>query len=89
MDDPNATGDEKDVRFHLASILVGVLDEAYVQHHVEHPMSPEEWRAWESTIDALMRRQYLARYWQLSRGGFNESFTRYLDERLALPSPRD
>ncbi|HLY64938.1 MAG TPA: hypothetical protein VKU60_05340 [Chloroflexota bacterium] len=86
LDDPEATGAEKDERFHLANILVGVLEEAYVQHHVEGSMPAEEWRAWEATLDGLMGRRYLAGYWRLSRGSFGESFTRYLDERIGVSS---
>src|SRR5947209_4241878 len=84
LDDPEATGDEKDERFHLANIVVGVLEEAYVQRHVEHSMPDEEWRAWEATLDSLMGRHYLARYWRRTRGGFGESFARYLDDRIGV-----
>jgi hypothetical protein len=83
LDDPEATGEEKDDRFHLANILFGVLEEAYVQYHVERSMPDEDWRAWEATLDSLLRRRFLAAYWRASRGSFGESFARYLDGRLA------
>ncbi|HEX6513604.1 MAG TPA: hypothetical protein VF157_14975 [Chloroflexota bacterium] len=84
LDDPEATGSERDERFHLASILLGVFEEAYAQYHVERSMRDEEWRAWEATIDGLMGRPYLAGYWRLSHGSFNQSFTQYLDARLGV-----
>jgi len=84
LDDPKATGEEQDQRFHLANIIVAVLEEAYTQHHVEHSMPAEEWRAWEATLDSLMSRRYLAGYWLQTRHAFSQSFARYVDERLGL-----
>jgi hypothetical protein len=84
LDDPDATGQERDERFHLANILVAVLEEAYTQRHVEGTMPAEEWRAWEATIDSLMSRRYLAGYWRNISGTFNPSFSHYLDERLGV-----
>jgi hypothetical protein len=84
LDDPQATGAERDGRFHLANIIVAVLEEAYVQHHIEGSMPAEEWRAWEATLDSLMGRRYLAEYWKRVRGTFGESFSRYVDQRIAV-----
>jgi hypothetical protein len=83
LDDPDATGNEQDGRFHLANILVAALEEAYIQHHIERSMPAEDWRAWDATIQSLMQRPYLARYWANVRGSFSASFARYLDERVA------
>jgi hypothetical protein len=80
LNDPQATGLEQDGRFHLANILVAVLEEAYVQHHIEHSMTAEDWRAWDETAKSLMQRRYLVAYWQNVRTAFGESFARYLDE---------
>lgn len=82
LDDPSATGKEMDGRFHLANILVAVLEEAFVQHHIERSMPAEDWRAWGETARSLMRRRYLAGYWQTVRNGFGESFAHYLDESV-------
>ncbi|MFI5267436.1 MAG: hypothetical protein ACHQ7M_08675 [Chloroflexota bacterium] len=67
----------------MASILVAVLEEAYIQHHIEHSMPGEEWRAWENTLASLMRQRYLAGYWHNSRDAFGESFARFVDGRIA------
>lgn len=83
LNEAQATGEEQDERFHLANILIGVLEEAYAQHHIEHSMPDEEWRAWEETAQSLMQRRYLVGYWQRTRGGFSQSFARYMDERVA------
>jgi hypothetical protein len=46
-------------------------------------MPLEEWRAWEQTLASLMQLRYLTGYWRVTRGGFNESFARFLDAHLA------
>ena len=85
LDDPGATGHEQDARFHVANILVAVLEEAHTQYAVERSMSEEDWRAWVATMDQLMPRRYLTGYWQNVRHTFSESFRRFIDERLAQP----
>jgi hypothetical protein len=87
LDDPQASGDERDRRFHLANILMAVLEEAYLQRHVERTMPAEEWRAWEQTLESLMSFRYLKGYWRNTRGGFNESFVSFLDGRLGTQQP--
>jgi len=82
LDDPGATGDERDARFHLANILVATFEEAYAQRNFDRAMNEEDWRAWVATMDSLMSRRYLAGYWQHVRGTFGESFRNFLDSRL-------
>jgi hypothetical protein len=83
LDDPGATGHEEDARFHVANILVGVLEEAHIQYAVEHSMTEDDWRAWVATADMLMPRRYLSGYWQNVRHTFSEPFRQFVDERLA------
>lgn len=82
LDEPGTTGEERDERFHLANILFGIFEEAYLQRYVDRSMPAEDFRAWEATMDGLLSRRYLAGYWRRSVGGFNESFTRYLNARV-------
>ena len=42
LDDPSATGEEQDGRFHLANMLLGVLEEAHTQHALEKTMSDND-----------------------------------------------
>lgn len=86
LDAPDATGEERDARFHLANIIVATFEEAYAQHYFDSAMSDEDWRAWVATMDGLMSRRYLALYWQHVRGTFGESFKNFLDERLNSPA---
>jgi len=51
-------------------------------------MPPEEWRAWEATMHALMGRRYLAGYWQTVRSTYGESFARFLDDRIVIALDR-
>ena len=82
LDDPEATGDEEDSRFHIANILVGVLEEAYTQYTIEGSMTEEDWRAWLATLDTIMQRRYLVGYWQRVRDTYGASFRRFVDQRL-------
>jgi len=75
--------DEVDGRFHVANLLVAVLEEAHTQYAVEHSMAEHDWRAWANTTDLLMRRPYLRRYWERVRPTYNALFARFIDERLA------
>jgi hypothetical protein len=62
LDDDTATGEEQDGRFHLANMLLGVLEEAHMQYRLERSMSVEDWSAWEATADLFLPRPYIARY---------------------------
>jgi hypothetical protein len=75
-------GQQRDRRFHLANMLVAVLEEAYTQHEIDAAMSDEDWRAWVATLDALMQRRYLIGYWQQVREHYGESFRRFVDARV-------
>jgi hypothetical protein len=82
MDD-TSEGDEQDGRFHIANLVVAVLEEAHTQYVVEHSMSEEDWRAWVTTTDLLMRRAYLRRYWERVRPTYNARFAEFVDRRLS------
>jgi hypothetical protein len=84
LNDPHASGDEEDGRFHVASMLVAVLEEAFTQHHLERSMTEEDWRAWLGTLDNLMQRQYIAGFWRRVRPHYNASFREFVDTRLRL-----
>lgn len=79
LDDPEGEDDE---RFHVANVLVAVLEEAYTQYAVDHAMTAENWRAWVATTDQLMRRGYVRRYWQRVRPTYSASFVQFVDDRL-------
>ena len=81
MDDPGE-GDEYDGRFHLANVLVSVLEEAHTQYAFERSMSEEDWQAWTATTDLLMRRAFLRRYWERVRPTYNARFVAFVDQRL-------
>ncbi|MBV9173503.1 MAG: hypothetical protein JOZ81_25855 [Chloroflexi bacterium] len=82
MDD-TSSGDEQDGRFHIASLLVGVLEEAHTQYMIERSMNEDDWRAWVATTDLLMRRAYLRTYWERVRPTFNARFVAFVDQRLS------
>ena len=63
---PTATGGEVDQRFHLTSMFVGLLEEAFLQH-TEQSMSADDWSAWQATADTFLSRKYVAGYWQRSQ----------------------
>ncbi|MBV9120939.1 MAG: hypothetical protein JOZ39_09540 [Chloroflexi bacterium] len=87
--DPAATGKEHDQRFHIANLLVAVFEEAYVQHHLEHSMSREDWRAWRTTISGLMRLPYLMGYWEQVRHAYGASFANFVENELLSPNACD
>jgi hypothetical protein len=82
LDDETSTGDEQDGRFHMANMFLGVLEEAYLQHSLEHSMSDEDWSAWVATADAFLPRVYIVRYWQRVSRTFEPGFQHFVDERL-------
>jgi hypothetical protein len=85
LDDPEATIDEREARFHVANMFFAVFEEAHTQYLLEHAMPEEDWQAWQATIDRLCGRAYLRRLWQQVGPMYSASFRRYLDERLQLP----
>jgi hypothetical protein len=85
LDHPEATGLEQDRRFHVANMLLAVLEEAYTQHEIDGAMSDEDWRAWVATLDTLMHRRYLNAYWQHAREHYSAPFRRFVDARLDTP----
>lgn len=82
LDDENATGEERDGRFHLANMFLGILEEAYMQYRVERTMSPEDWSAWVATADAFLAGRFIARYWTRVFRTFEPGFSRFVDERI-------
>src|SRR5947199_2196759 len=49
LDEDDATGGEMDERFHLTSMFLGLLEEAFLQHHLEGSMTDGDWLAWQAT----------------------------------------
>jgi hypothetical protein len=82
FDDPAATVDEHEARFHVANMFLAVFEEAHTQYSLEHAMPEEDWHAWQATIDRLFRRPYLRRVWEESGAMYSASFRRAMDERL-------
>ena len=82
LDHPGSTGLEQDRRFHVANMLVAVLEEAYTQHEVDGAMSEDDWGAWVVTLDSMMQRRYMSAYWQQVRQHYGASFRNFVDRRL-------
>jgi hypothetical protein len=83
LDEESATGAEMDQRFHLTSMFLGLLEEAFIQHSLEHSMTEDDWMAWQATSDTFLARKYVQAYWKRVHGTFEPSFTRFVDARLA------
>ena len=75
-------GEPNDRRFHIANMLMAVLEEAYTQHEVDGAMSEDDWQAWVSTLETMLQRPYLLTYWREVRPHFGASFRRFVDARL-------
>jgi hypothetical protein len=88
LDDQTATGEERDGRFHLANMFLGVLEEAHMQYRLERTMSEEDWGAWVATADQFLPRHYIVRYWQLVSDTFEPHFQHFVDERLRATGVR-
>ena len=88
LDDPQATGEEQDARFHLANMLVAVLEEAHMQYAIDRTMPEEDWRAWLATTDLLIRHNYLVGYWRQVSHTFGSPFRRFIEERLSQTGER-
>jgi hypothetical protein len=86
LDDEDATGGEMDQRFHLTSMFISLLEEAYLQHTLEHSMSADDWSAWQATADTFLSRKYVAGYWSRSQHTFEPSFRRFVAGRLETPA---
>ena len=82
LDDISATGEEQDARFHVANMLLGVLEEAHLQYRLEKSMSADDWSAWEATADAFLSKHYVARYWQRAAPTFEPGFQRFVNDRV-------
>jgi hypothetical protein len=82
LEDPSATGDEQDGRFHIANMFLGVLEEAHMQYRLERSMTAEDWSAWQATAEIFLPKPFIARYWQRVSRTFEPSFQRFVDERL-------
>jgi hypothetical protein len=83
LDDPNATGEERDERFYYTNMFLGVLEEAYTQFALERSMPADDWSAWEATVDTFLPRRYVRGYWEQVQQTYEPSFRRYVNERLA------
>jgi hypothetical protein len=83
LDDPTATGEEEDTRFHVCSMFLGVLEEAYQQFRFEHSMTRDDWSAWQATADNFLPKTYVVGYWRRVQGTFEPNFRRFVNQRLA------
>jgi hypothetical protein len=82
LEDPTATGEEQDGRFHIANMFLGVLEEAHLQYSLERSMTAEDWSAWQATAEIFLPKAFIARYWQRVGQTFEPSFRRFVDERI-------
>jgi hypothetical protein len=83
LNDRTATGMEEDGRFHLSNMFLGVLEEAHIQHAIEHSMSDEDWSAWVATAEVFLPRYYVMRYWERAARTFEPAFQRFVNEQIA------
>jgi len=84
LNDPNATGDEQDARFHMANMFLSLLEEAHTQYRIDGSMDAEDWSAWEATADVFLPKPYIVRYWRRVSQTYEPSFRRFVDERLQV-----
>ena len=82
LDDESATGEEQDGRFHIANMVLGMLEEAHMQHAVERSMSEEDWSAWHATAASFLPKAYIVRYWRRVAPTFEPGFQRFVDSLL-------
>jgi hypothetical protein len=83
LDDPAATGEEQDTRFHVCGMFLGVLEEAYQQFSDEHSMTRDDWSAWQATADSFLPKTYVVGYWRRVQRTFEPNFRRFVNQRLA------
>jgi hypothetical protein len=81
LDEEGATGSELDQRFHLTGMFLGLLEEAFIQHALEHSMTEDDWVAWVATADTFLARKYVQGYWRRAQGTFEPSFARFVNAR--------
>jgi hypothetical protein len=84
LDDTTADGSEMDGRFHVANMLLSIIEEAHTQRTIERSMPEDDWRAWVATADQFLGRHYVAQYWDRVHPTFEPSFQRFVSERLRL-----
>jgi hypothetical protein len=89
LDDPQATGEEIDDRFHFANMFLSILEEAHTQWAVERSMPADDWSAWAATAETLLRRPYFNGYWRRVHQTYEPSFQRFVDRRLSEPAARE
>jgi hypothetical protein len=87
LDEPSAKGSEMDARFHLTNMFLGLLEEAFLQHAIEHTMTEDDWSAWEATSDVFLHRKYVKAYWERSQQTYEPSFRRFVNARLSAAVP--
>lgn len=86
--DEEPTGDEYDARFHIASMFLGVLEEAHLQYRLERSMSAEDWGAWVATADTFLTKRYIQDYWRRVAPTFEPGFQRFVNERMGTAQQR-
>jgi hypothetical protein len=84
LNDEASTGKERDGRFFVANMFLGVIEEAYTQYAIEHSMSSDDWGAWVATAEQLLPMPYIARYWREVSPTFEPSFRRFVDEQIQI-----
>jgi hypothetical protein len=88
LDDPSATGEEEDARFHIANMFLSLLEEAHLQYRLERSMSADDWSAWVATADVFLPKAYVSRYWRRVAPTFEPGFQRFVDEHLSAAAAR-
>jgi hypothetical protein len=84
LEDPDATGDEQDARFHIANMFLSLLEEAHTQYRIDGSMDAQDWTAWVATADVFLPKPYIVRYWRRVSQTYEPSFRGFVDERLRV-----
>ena len=85
FDDPAATIDNQEARFHVANMMFAVFEEAHTQYLLEQAMPEEDWQAWQATVERMFNRPYLRQVWKHVGPMYSASFRRFMDEQLRQP----
>jgi hypothetical protein len=87
LDDPSATGEENDARFHLANMFFAILEEAHTQFAIDRSMPADDWSAWAAMADTILERRYMVGYWRRASNTYEPAFQRFVASRLEAAVP--
>jgi hypothetical protein len=86
--DEEPSDEQYDGRFHIASMFLGVLEEAHVQYRLERSMTADDWGAWVATADTFLAKVYIQSYWRRVAPTFEPGFRRFVNERMEAAQER-